>query len=43
MRASYSGEGSIIALSRLLLGHFQDRLIKIVFLIFAGLLGAAFF
>lgn len=43
MRASHSGEGGIISLSRLLLEHFHDRPIKIAFLIFAGLLGAAFF
>ncbi len=43
MRASHSGEGGIIALTRLLLEHFHDRPIKIAVLIFAGLLGAAFF
>ena len=43
MRASHSGEGGIIALTRLLLERFHDRPIKIAFLIFAGLLGTAFF
>jgi KUP system potassium uptake protein len=43
MRASHSGEGGIITLTRLLLEHFHDKPIKIFFLIFAGLLGAAFF
>ena len=43
MRASYSGEGGIITLTRLLLEYFHDQPIKIGFLIFAGLLGAAFF
>ncbi len=43
MRASHSGEGGIIALTRLLLEHFHDRPKKIALLIFSGLLGAAFF
>ena len=43
MRASHSGEGGIIALSRLLLERFQDKPIRKALLIFAGLLGAAFF
>lgn len=43
MRASHSGEGGIIALSRLLLERFQDKPIRKTLLIFAGLLGAAFF
>lgn len=43
MRASHSGEGGIIALTRLLLERFQDKPINLSFLVFAGLLGAAFF
>ena len=43
MRASHSGEGGIITLTRLLLERFHDKPVKITFLIFAGLLGAAFF
>ena len=43
MRASHLGEGGIITLSRLLLERFQDKPIKKSLLIFAGLLGAAFF
>jgi KUP system potassium uptake protein len=43
MRASHSGEGGIIALSRLLLERFQDKPIRKSLLIFTGLLGAAFF
>jgi KUP system potassium uptake protein len=43
MRASHSGEGGIIALSGLLLERFQDKPIRKALLIFAGLLGVAFF
>ena len=43
MRVSHLGEGGIITLSRLLLERFQDKPIKKSLLIFAGLLGAAFF
>jgi KUP system potassium uptake protein len=43
MRASHSGEGGIITLTRLLLERFHDKPTKITILTFAGLLGAAFF
>ncbi len=43
MRASHLGEGGIIALTRLLLERYQAKPIKKTFLIFTGLLGAAFF
>ena len=43
MRASVSGEGGIIALTRLMLERVQGKPIKTGLLIFAGLLGTAFF
>jgi len=43
MRASHAGEGGIIALTRLLLERVHDKPRNVTVLVFAGLIGAAFF